>query len=205
MSDFHHANLLVGSLGNAESYLAAKLRSLGIETLNNPDFIVFREAVFGIDEARKLAELSSRRAFFDKKVFFIAPERITAEAQNALLKTFEDPSSETFFFLVAKEEALIIPTLRSRMLATPLNVEHSVFNKEAEQFLQLPPKDRLLFSKKFVDDEKNLSNFLDELMLVLKNKSEAENLERVYRLRKFADDRSASSRLILEHLALVLS
>ena len=191
----HHANLLLGSAPAAESYLRKFF-----DLKNSPDFVVFRESTFGIDEARKLSDWASRKAFGDKKIFLIIPERITAEAQNALLKTFEDPVPDTYFFLAIKEEALIIPTLRSRMQV--LRVKHPMFDiKEAQAFLKLSPKDRLLFSKKFVDEEKNLSNFLDELLVALRN---APSIEEVYKLRKFADDRSASSRLILEHLSLVL-
>jgi hypothetical protein len=65
-------------------------------------------------------------------------------------------------------------------------------------------KERLVFVKKFIDAEKNLSRFLDELLLELKKKGNKEELGQVYRLRLSSDDRGASPRLILEHLAIVL-
>lgn len=192
MSDkLHHANLLVGDIVAAESYA----KGLGLES-NDPDFIIFREALFGIDEARRLSALADRKAFGIKKTFLILPERITLEAQNALLKTFEDPSSDTYFYLVVKNAELIIPTLRSRM--NVIRGQNRVLaTQEAKDFLKLSVKERMDFVKKFVDEEKNLPDFLDELLLTTKS-------EKVYKLRLFADDRSASARLILEHLAVVL-
>ena len=179
------------------------LADLEIVIENNPDFTVFRHENFGIDEARELSRLALRNAISSNKIFLIIAESITLEAQNALLKTFEDPISDTFFFLAVKDKSLIIPTLRSRMQIT--NVKHPMFNintnTEAEKFLKLAPKDRLLFTKKFVDSEKNLSDFLDDLLVLLKNKS---GVEDVYKLRLFADDRAVSARLILEHLSLVI-
>src|SRR3990167_5929189 len=160
----HHSNLLIGTSEVAESYLKSFCDSLGVKLANNPDFFAFRMPTFGIDEARQLSLLSARKALIHHKIFFITSSRLTLEAQNALLKTFEDPFSDTYFFLVAREEALIIPTLLSRMQA--VHVGHggvaSVYI-EAERFLSLPIKDRLLFAKKFVEDEGNLSVFLDDV------------------------------------------
>ncbi|OHA91960.1 MAG: hypothetical protein A3J09_00440 [Candidatus Zambryskibacteria bacterium RIFCSPLOWO2_02_FULL_51_21] len=188
----HHAYLLVGSAEQAEKYL----REFVGDLTGSPDYFVFKDDVFGIGDARKLSESAVRKAFTDRKIFLIAPVKITREAQNALLKTFEDPVENTHFFLAAREEELIIPTLCSRMRVVRLSSEASEAN-EASKFLRLPIKDRLNFVKKFVDKEENLSVFLDELLALTRSK-------KIYDVRKFSDDRSASSRLILEHLALVL-
>ena len=195
LNNTHHANLVIGGLEEAEKLLRETFPSLK----GSPDFSVLKGETFGIDEARELSLSAARKAFGEKKVYVIAPGKITTEAQNALLKTFEDPAPDTYFFLVVKGEELVIPTLRSRMDIRHLAVKPP--SGDAKKFLELSTKDRMLFTKKFVDEENNLSDFLDELMLLLRNKT---GLEEVYKLRKFADDRSASSRLILEHLSLVL-
>lgn len=176
----------------------------GVKLKGSPDYFVFKEALFGVDDARALSEQAIVKAFVDKKVFFIAPEKITLEAQNALLKTFEEPVSNTHFFLVVRDEHVIIPTLRSRLEL--LRVEGETEDlKEAQKFLKLSVKDRLNFVKKFVDKEENLSAFLDELLLEFRGRAEAtSSMEEVYKLRLLSDDRGASPRLILEHLSLVL-
>ncbi len=193
MLTVHHAYLLVGNMEAAEVYLESLFGKLS----GSPDYFPWQGAVFGIDEARDTSIRAMRRAFGERKIFFIAPERVTLEAQNALLKTFEEPIPDTHFFLLLRDDGTVIPTLRSRMRV--VRVKHSVFDKggEAQKFLKFSLKDRLNFAKKFVDAEKNLSKFLDELLLVTRDR-------RVYEMRLVSDQRGVSPRLILEHVAVVL-
>ncbi|MDO8565114.1 MAG: hypothetical protein Q7R67_00605 [bacterium] len=202
----HHAYLLVGSPEAAEEHLQAFLAPQGITLTGSPDFFVWKEALFGIDEARALSVAAARKAFVNKKIFFIAPEKLTHEAQNALLKTFEDPYPDTHFFLSVREEALVLPTLRSRMQTVHVKSSASdTKENEAEKFLSLSIADRLAFTKKFVDQEKNVSLFLDRLLLLSReNKLPTETVKKIYNVRQVSDDRSTSARLILEHLAVVL-
>lgn len=149
-------------------------------------------------------EQAITKAFVKKKVFLIAPEKITIEAQNALLKTFEEPIADTHFFLVVRDEHVVIPTLRSRLHLVRLEAEAGEL-KEAQKFLKLSVKDRLAFVKRFVDKELNLSAFLDELLLELRGRDDSLSaLEQVYKMRLVSDDRGTSPRMILEHLSLVL-
>ncbi len=200
----HHAYLLIGSREASERALLSLFEEHGEKLSGSPDYFVFKETLFGVDDARALAERAITKAFVGKKVFFIAPEKITLEAQNAMLKTLEEPMANTHFFLVARDEHVIIPTLRSRLGLVRLESETGDL-KEVQKFLKLSVKDRLTFVKKFVDKEENLSAFLDELLLELRGKDgSVEALAQVYKMRLVSDDRGASPRLILEHLALVL-
>src|SRR3990167_9480903 len=106
LRNLHHANLLVGTLEEAEFYLRSLCGGLGIELPNNPDFFTLKAETFGIDEARELRVWSTRKAVTSSKIFLILPARLTLEAQNALLKTFEEPFSNTYFFLVVEEGVL---------------------------------------------------------------------------------------------------
>lgn len=209
----HHANLLVGTPAEAESYLNLFCEDLGIKLANNPDFFPFRKDTFGIDDARQLSLLSTRKALTNRKIFFITPIHLTLEAQNALLKTFEDPSPDNTFFLVLREEALIVPTLLSRMQIirlARLNLESKQGStlptkQEAEKFLSSSLKNRLVFAKKFLEEEKNLPTFLDNLLWLLRKKNDGEKLvEKVYNLRRLINDSNLAPRLIIEHLSLVL-
>ena len=201
----HHANLLVGTREEAESYLRSLCDSLDIKLTNNPDFLAFRTETFGIDEARELRLLSTRKSITSRKIFLITPMRLTLEAQNALLKTFEDPSPDTLFFLAVREEALIVPTLRSRMQAIRIHGNNASMSAEAEKFLSLSIKNRLLFAKSFADEEKNLSVFLDDLLCLLRKRSGMQkSLEKVYNIKRSIGDSITIPRLVLEHLSLVL-
>ncbi|MBI2086720.1 MAG: hypothetical protein HYT69_00915 [Candidatus Zambryskibacteria bacterium] len=195
LNNLGHAYLLIGSPDAAEKELHAFFAQHGKTLTGSPDFFVFKTQTFGVDEARQVSVAAVRKPFTERKVFLIVSERLTLQAQNALLKTFEDPYPDTHFFLVAREEELIIPTLRSRMQA--VHIQSPALNKEAEKFLKFSLKERLSFVKKFVEQEKNISVFLDELLLLTRS-------EKIYHARLFSDDRGVSPRLILEHLAVVL-
>ncbi|MBX4206515.1 hypothetical protein KW784_01890 [Candidatus Parcubacteria bacterium] len=195
----HHASLLIG--GHAQAL--AHVESLFGTLKGSPDYFPWEGETFGIGEARRLSEQAARKAFGPRKVFFIAPETITLEAQNALLKTFEEPGEETYFFLVLRDAATVIPTLRSRMQTTVLQGGET--GGEAEKFLKLSVSGRLAFVKKFVDREESLPAFLDALLLALRKRTnQSEALKSAFKMRLVADQRAASARLVLEHLALLL-
>jgi DNA polymerase III subunit delta' len=70
----------------------------------------------GVDQIRDvcadLAMTSMRRGY---RVAVVAPaEKMTTQAQNALLKTLEEPSPRTVLVLVAARPSALLPTLRSR-------------------------------------------------------------------------------------------
>lgn len=212
LNNLHHAYLVIGNSLEAEKYLHAFFESEGLKLSGSPDFFLYKEPLFGIEEARALSVSATRKAFIDKKIFLIAPEKLTHEAQNALLKTFEDPYPDTHFFLVVREEELILPTLRSRMQTVRVTRSNlvqtgqgSTLSLEAKKFLSLSIADRIAFAKKFADTEKNLSVFLDNLLSLLREDNNLmKSVEQVYKTRLVSDDRGVSVRLILEHLALVL-
>ncbi len=211
----HHANLLIASPEEAETYLHQFCDGLGITLANNPDFFVFKTETFGIDEARELRLLAVRKSLTTttgglpaqagKKIFLITPTLLTPEAQNALLKTFEDPFPDTLFFLAVREEGFVVPTLRSRMQTVRVPKGTKSQYKKAEEFLSLSLKNRLIFAKKFALEEKNLSIFLDALLLLLRKKDGTKkSLENVYRFSNLVSNTTLAPRLIIEHLSLVL-
>lgn len=207
----HHAHLLLGLPEEAESYLCSLCDKLGIKLKNNPDFFAFRMDTFGIDEARQLGVLSARKTITSagtgqagKKIFLIAPTHLTLEAQNALLKVFEDPFPDTYFFLAIRGEGLILPTLRSRMQITRLSRGSASEHSDAKYFLSLSLKERLLFAKKFADEDEKLPVFLDDMLSLLKKENKQSLIKNIYNIRRFADDSAAASRMIIEHLSLVL-
>jgi DNA polymerase-3 subunit delta' len=66
-----------------------------------------------IRELTRVAALSPRRG--SRRLFVIDPaDRMNVEAQNALLKTLEEPPGRAVLILVASRPHLLLPTVRSR-------------------------------------------------------------------------------------------
>lgn len=70
----------------------------------------------GVDQVREMCEqlamTSMRRGY---RVAIVAPaDRLTPQAQNALLKTLEEPAPRTVIVLVTARPSALLPTLRSR-------------------------------------------------------------------------------------------
>src|SRR5665213_896356 len=94
--------------------------SLGMMATANPDVMTLRHGLFSVDDARRLqslAELSPTAG--EQKVLIISVSRIFHEAQNALLKLFEEPPAGTIMILVIPTEGLLLTTLRSRLAELP--------------------------------------------------------------------------------------
>ncbi len=69
-----------------------------------------------IDQVRELQAELTRPPFMAKKrfVLFINADNLNVEAQNALLKTLEEPPENSTFFLITSNIGKILPTIRSR-------------------------------------------------------------------------------------------
>jgi hypothetical protein len=209
IDNLHHANLIIGAW-DRDPLVREILAILGVSRDNNPDLFI-HEGPLGIDEARNISELISVRPFGEKRVLIIDAQEITPQAQNALLKTLEEPGEGNLFFFIVPYEDLLLPTLRSRMQKlTPTSLSalgprgEVATNDAVAKFLNFSPAKRLDFAKRFKDGEKPLGPFLDVLLAHLKENKDTKNIEKVFEMRRFADDSGSDARLILEHLSLVL-
>src|SRR5690348_4398318 len=111
--NLHHAYLFVT---HEVEETVTKLKNfieehLGLKTSGNPDVTHHQFKTLTIDEARAIAESENRKNISGgRKIFIIETDFITEEAQNALLKVFEEPTLGTHFFLVSPQDTLL-PTL----------------------------------------------------------------------------------------------
>ena len=115
----HHTYLLTGNLGYWSEILITELKKI-FQTDNltsSPDIWWQNYESFGIKEAHALIEREVCHGFGEQGRFFILEvSAITPEAQNALLKTFEEPVGDVHFFIIARSADIFLPTLRSRMI-----------------------------------------------------------------------------------------
>jgi DNA polymerase III delta prime subunit len=212
--DLHHAYLLTGNREIVTKALFEFLsKDLNFSTKGNPDLHHYEYESLGIDDGKMLQSYAIQKALGEYKIFVASFGTITREAQNALLKLFEDPKERTHFFLIAETEEVLIPTLRSRLLVLDMTETASLdgAKKKAKDFLAFTKTERLSSLKDFLEEKNKqiIYNFLGALEVVLyeksKEKGEREGalkgLAEVTRSKQYIFDRSASLKLLLEHVA----
>ncbi|HTR19063.1 MAG TPA: hypothetical protein VMH91_03775 [Candidatus Paceibacterota bacterium] len=190
------------------------LRKEGIEPRGNPDVYVREYGSFGVDEARELSARASSRAISSaRRVFIVFAPSMTNEAQNALLKTLEEPSADALFFIVVPSPQMLLPTLRSRAQLLALGADRNDLLVDPAAFLKAKQEKRLDMLKPLLDKDEDdkrdlgasiafLSGLEQELSRdVEKNR---EGLEAVYRARKFIGDKGSLAKALLEQVALLI-
>ena len=131
-----HAHLIKGRDGIGKSIIAdifvSKIlkKEIGKE---NVDAIHYRnkKASIGVSEVRDIIEEVYKRPYEgDKKVIVIYDaEKLTIQAQNALLKTIEEPPNGVYILLLTTNLESLLDTIKSRCQIyklTPLNKEEMI-------------------------------------------------------------------------------
>jgi len=219
----HHAYCLEGERGELFSKLRDFFESqLNFLTKGNPDFWYGEFDTFGIDDGRLLKVMASRRPLDSvqgKKIFVIAFNFITREAQNSLLKTFEEPTEGTHFFIITPSSEILLPTLKSRLfLISPPNIQTSdvrIFRGgNMESFLAACGSERIKMLKKMIDekDKAGAISFLNDLEVCLRERYDPQKMgtgepfifEEIRKCRSYLHDRAPSVKMILEYIAILV-
>lgn len=213
--------MLVGNVhlvaGNAEALplLRALLKKEGLKLEGNPDVYQRVYHDFGIEEARELRSRASLKAMGQHRIFIIVVTSITSEAQNALLKTLEEPPAGAMFFIIVPSPQTLLSTLRSRAQILELSGAGIPTSIDMQKFLAASPDARLkLLSpllEKGDDDKRDLGailSFLSALERHLARDREGlpsqAGLHALYRTRKYIGDKGALIKPLLEQIALLV-
>lgn len=118
-----NAYIFSGPEGTGKSIIAKEFASrlLGVSVDNSPDFELIQpeksENSIKIDKIRAINSSINLNPVSDYRIYLINDaEKMTLQAQNALLKTLEEPSSYGIIILVTKNEQVLLETIRSRCL-----------------------------------------------------------------------------------------
>ena len=215
---------LVAGGSEMAAQVLAMLGQAGIATQGNPDIFVKEYVQFGIEDARDVRGRACLRAFShrqassramreDARTFIIAAAQMTADAQNALLKTLEEPVAEAVFFIIVPSPETLLPTLRSRSQTLLLSGTAEAGSIDAEEFLAAPPSERIEMLKLILPKEKEERNmgpiivFLSSLERELGKigvQKAARGLEAIYRARKYVADKGSLLKPLLEQVALLV-
>jgi hypothetical protein len=224
----HHAYCIIGGNTAHEELLIVLEKKHKLIKQANSDFYDASHTNFTIDDARNLKTEAEKRPVSIgsptdgvHKIFVIKTDNITGEAQNALLKLFEEPPSYARFFIIVPHVLILLPTVRSRMsIIHALETGSSEDIAQAKLFVGMSIPKRLEFVKELVDDivEEKRSrhdaiSFIDNVISYLYSDTsnhrsvqtiiaEMPALESALFARGYADDRSASIKMLLEYIAL---
>ncbi|MEX0935196.1 MAG: hypothetical protein WDZ70_02635 [Candidatus Paceibacterota bacterium] len=209
--NLHHAYLIEGGVGAVEMIRQFIEKEFDISTRTSPDVIERTFNSMGIDDARWLkAEAQLRPLSGERRFFIIHTRSITTPGQNALLKTFEEPTEGTHLFLIVPRSDTILPTLLSRV---EVHVSDNISGDDVEEFLKATPADRLEMTKEILEEDSDIdpTQFITGLERYIHALWEKERdvrweqaLREIVMVERYMYDSSASHRFLLEHLAVVL-
>jgi DNA polymerase III delta prime subunit len=201
--------------GSATMLAALKqwLSEHGVQVDGNPDVYVREYKQFVVDDAREVRDRAQARGVGGPRVFIIVAPNMTTEAQNALLKTIEEPPAGARFFFVVPSPQALLPTVRSR--AQVLNLASAESDLDISTFLAATAEKRLDMMKPLYshdeDDERDvrgavafLSSLEEELGKRPKEDGVQKGLEAVYRARKYMMDKGSLLKTLLEQVALLV-
>lgn len=230
---FHHAYIVAGekeaSITLTVEYIS---KEYALAARANQDLIVRRYGLFSVEDARDIQTLAALSPLQgETKAIILAINRIYHEAQNALLKLLEEPHEGTIIVLCVPHIALLLPTVRSRLLPLPVKQNlitykerQPTLSKESIEFLHAPVQKRSDYIKKLVagndEDQRRVGRdaalrLINDIEYVvysmyqketnpLNKKDFAATLSDIETLRGYLYDRAAPVRLILEHVSLIV-
>lgn len=160
----------------------------------------------GIDEVRLITtQASLRPSVGDEHVFVIGSQFVTHEAQNALLKLFEEPPSGLSFHLVLPQSVGVLPTLLSRV---GQEIHHATHTDDSawKVFLSAIPADRFkqIDAWQKTKDLAWLQTIVRGVHQLKSTDLPADSLPALQFVGEKLATRGASNKMLLEHLALAL-
>lgn len=150
----HHAYLLEGVKENIWTDLSLYLEKIGIQKNGNPDFYELNYSTFKMADAVYLKSFTDKKSLSNnKKIFLISVDTILLEAQNTLLKLFEEPIADTHFFIVVPDTNALLPTFISRFYMIKSGEEGGDGILKARKFLSMGRVDRISFIQELLSEE----------------------------------------------------
>lgn len=196
----HHANLLVGDKISSFTSLPREVQT------ESADVLHYEYERMSIADVRELTkEVLLKPVSAPQRIFVITTQSILGDAQNALLKIFEEPNAHTVFYLIIPREDMLLPTLRSRL--NSIVVEQRMGDLIVfEEFLKMSYSSRLsLIAEKIKsEDVEWVNNILRGVEFHGQKMRDARLIEDVLLVDSFVHASGSSKKMLLEHLALTL-
>ncbi|MFH1561453.1 MAG: hypothetical protein ABID04_02645 [Patescibacteria group bacterium] len=178
------AYLIVG--GNHQSRKDKILficQQLGIDLSDNqPDQLIIRpENSIGIDQIRDIKRFLNQKSWQGgqtKVAIIFEADQMTNEAQNALLKTLEEPPANSELILAAKNKTGLLPTIISRSQLVYLPTARQSTKKEDqtdwEKIEKMTIGDRMEYFQSIPQTSSGLEDWLNDKIRVLQENLSAD-------------------------------
>ncbi len=172
----------------------------------------------GIGQIREATKFLNEKPFSHKSKAIVInrAEVLTEEAQNALLKTLEEPPTYATIILNAKTEKSLLDTVISRckkidaekIFKAKDKIEENLDALQIKDVLAKSTGEKLFWAGEISKEEREvvieiLENFIKQLRTDLNTKS-AQNIEIIMKVKKDLENTNVSLRLALEYLVLKL-
>ncbi len=239
MNKVSHAYILEGEVGMGKKLLAGGAYAKAIQCSdykedacdvcqscilfnsgNHPDIInvvATKKTGLGVDDIREFInkDVHIKPYVFDYKVYIIQDaDKMTIQAQNALLKTIEEPPSYVRFVLLASSSYPFLPTVLSRCVVIKLKPQgQDIISQYLEEKLALPDYQARLYSAfarggnigraialKHSEAFKEMRDDMASFMDVLSKGQKVDVLDGVSVFEKYKDDKGDFLDLLLTWL-----
>jgi len=183
-----------------------------IEDENNPDLISIRlsdldKVSIGITDIKdKLKEFQYKKIKHPVKILLIYDaDRLTKEAQNALLKTLEEPSPNNHIFLICFDTNKLLSTIKSR--CELIDFKDSNLDMDSTNFLNSSLFENFSYIKEIlsIKDNKEKKGRVELLFRNIANESKKLSEDKRYKIEELIVDYSiyfaseVNLRLVLEN------
>lgn len=216
----HHAHVLVGARDVLKEALVTYFNdTLGVPFVGNPDVALFTFDVVGVDDGRMISEHARITPLGKRRFLVVEANSFTREAQNALLKTLEEPVAGVHFFFIMPNDGSLLPTIRSRVFIhlVESDATQDAMARIAEEFLSASIADRLKIVRDIAtlvsDGERTKADvirFAAHLERLVYEKIKTGKLamadvvhflEAIRLVKQYVLDVSSSVKMLLEHVA----
>ncbi|MCL5433266.1 MAG: DNA polymerase III subunit [Patescibacteria group bacterium] len=172
--------------------------------VSNFDVNFLKDEKLGIEQIRNMQKRVFLKPFKSKiKISVIQnAEKLTTEAQNALLKVLEEPPSDTIIILTTTNKEHLLATILSRCKIVELKKETSKLSENeilnCQSVLKLLSEgetgDRLKIAQDFSKTKEDALNFIENLIILVRKNLIDE-----------ASNRNLSNALISQYLNILIS
>jgi hypothetical protein len=122
----------------------------------------------GIEEIKEFQKAMRYKPFQEEKQvgIILESEKLTTQAQNALLKTLEERSETSIYILCVDNERNLLPTIKSRgivIYSTSQDKQPLKKNEDLDNFFQLDPLEQFEAIEEYSKDKDSSLSFINHL------------------------------------------